>query len=167
MAATAARLRRACLGLWRATRKRAQMPAALTPRAVSHVIASSCDLRLSHSGGPAAALRDGSAPCDVVSRWCAPSGIMRCPPWPQSCVWRQRPSVVGLWGAESDTLQTRALCRTYESRLGDRAERAPGRAVRWPPPRRCSPDSGSPATHPIGQPGTVNRAEVNVGTPVA
>ena len=62
------------------------------------------------------------------------------------------------------TLQTRALCLTYdsESRLGDRAERAPGRAVRWPPPRRCSPDSGSPATHPIGQPGRLNRAKVNV-----
>ena len=67
-----------------------------------------------------------------------------------------------LGGRGPCALQTRALCRTCATRHGERAERAPGRAVQWQPPRRCSPDSGSPATHPIGQPGAVNRAEVNV-----
>ena len=47
---------------------------------------------------------------------------------------------------------------------GTAQNRAPCRAVRGSPPGRAPRESGSPATHPIGQPGLINRAEVNVAT---
>ena len=47
---------------------------------------------------------------------------------------------------------------------GTAQNRAPCRDVRGSPPGRAPREVGSPATHPIGQPGFVNRAEVNVAT---
>ena len=94
---------------------------------------------------------------------------MRCPPWPrwhaQSDVWRGRPSVVGLWGAEEHACRRPGpRAETYESRLGYRAESGPVPRRTGQPPRPCSPRGGVPGHAPHWSTGTVHRAEVNVAT---
>ena len=72
----------------------------------------------------------------------------------------------GVLGSRGTGLpQTRAPCRNVRVPQWVTAQnRAPCRDVRGRPPGRAPRESGSPATHPIGQPGTINRAEVNVAT---
>ena len=75
-----------------------------------------------------------------------------------------RPSVtvVGLWGAK--VADSGPVPKRTSPAWGTAQNRAPCRDVRGSPPGRAPREVGSPATHPIGQPGFVNRAEVNVAT---
>jgi hypothetical protein len=112
--------------LARATRQWAQMPGALTPRAVRLEVASASDLRLCSRAGLGSSPRRSLSPppaADAVGGSCGSDELMMCPPWPRWCaqsyVWRRRPSVVGLWGAKVQAgRRTRPRAETYESRNG-------------------------------------------------
>ena len=95
---------------------------------------------------------------------------MRCPPWPQwraqSNVWRGRPDVGGLWGAEEHACRRPGpRAETYESRLGYRAESGPVPRRAGQPPLQCSPRGGVPGHAPhwstgIRQPGRGERGNL-------